>query len=62
MPVGGDLKRMVMLPLTGECNVVIVDSEPTGGGNWPFECGTRKRRIKTHAKMLEKTLDLCCGN
>ena len=40
MPAGGDLKRTVMLPFTGECNVVILESELTGGGNWPFEYGT----------------------
>ncbi len=40
MPAGGDLKRIVMLPFTGECSVVILESEPVGGGNWPFECGT----------------------
>lgn len=40
MPAGGDLKRMVMLPFTGECSVVILESELMGGGNWAFKFGT----------------------
>ena len=60
VPSGGDFKRMVMLPLTGECNMVTSESEVMGGGNWPFECGIWKRRFKTHARMLEKALDFCC--
>lgn len=33
VPTGGDLKRMVMLALTGECNVVMLEFEMMGGGN-----------------------------
>lgn len=37
VPAGGDLKRMVMLSFTGECSMVILESELMGGGNWPLE-------------------------
>ena len=57
MPAGGDLKRMVMLPLTGERNVVILESELMGRRNWPLDLGMWKRRVKTKARMLEKALN-----
>lgn len=59
MPTGGDLKRMVMLALTGECNVVMLEFEMMGGGNWPLERGTLKRRVETKARTLEKALNFC---
>ena len=59
MPAGGDLKRMVMLPLTGERNVVIFESDLMGRTNWPFKFGRWKRRVKIKVRMGEKALNVC---
>ena len=60
MPAGGDLKRIVMLPLTGECSVVMLDFELIGEENWQSEDGTWMRRVKTKARRLEKASNVCC--
>ena len=59
MPAEGDLKRMVMLALAGERNVVILEFEMMGGGYWPFERGRWKRRFKSKVRMLGTVLNFC---
>lgn len=34
VPAGGDLKRIVMFPSTGECMVLNPTSDVAGGRNW----------------------------
>lgn len=35
VPAGGDLKRMVIFPSTGECIILNPVSDVAGGRNWP---------------------------
>ena len=57
VPIGGDLKLIVMLSLTGECTVVVLDPELIGGGYCAIECA--KHSIKT--KRVISALDRAPG-
>ena len=59
VPMGGDLKLMVMLLLRGEWIVVVFEKSMVGG-YWHSANASSKQVVRTFSALLEVVLIVCC--